>query len=67
MTAVVKRIDWGIVGPVVALLGILMAVAGGWMSFESRITRAETQTEAIREDFRRLEEKIDRLIEREMK
>lgn len=72
MTVTANKIDWAFLGPVLGILGMFMAIAGGWMSFESRITAVEQQAKfnrdsinEIKQDVKDANSKLDRLVERE--
>jgi hypothetical protein len=52
-------------GVVLGILGMFGAIAGAWMSFESRITRVESDYRTTVERLDRMDNKLDRLIERD--
>lgn len=51
-------------GVLMGALGMIGAIAGAWMSFESRITKVEEAAQTLSKRFDRVEDKLDRLIEK---
>lgn len=66
MRADARKIDWGFAGPVIGFLGMLMAIAGGWMSFESRVTANETATQEIKGDISDIKGILEGMRDREL-
>ncbi len=66
MTVSTRKIDWSFVGPIIGFLGMLLAIAGGWMSFESRITATEATTEGIESDISDIKNILEGMRSREL-
>lgn len=56
-----KKTDWLTPQSVGIAIGILSAIAGAWMSFDSRISRVESSTIAAAGRFDRIERTNDRI------
>jgi hypothetical protein len=65
---------WLTPGNLFGMLGMLGAIIAAWMSFDSRVTRVESDYKSAVEHYNistkrldRIEDKLDRLIERDAK
>lgn len=56
-----KKNDWFSPQMILAVLGMLSAVAGAWMSFDSRISTVESDSRAANSRFERIERTSDRI------
>jgi hypothetical protein len=63
----VPRSEWLSPGAVLGAIGMLAAIGGAWMMFESRITAVEQQSQFTTTRLDRIETKLDRLIEQGVK
>lgn len=55
---------WLTPGVLFGVLGMAGAIAAAWMSFDSRLTTVESDYRATERRLERMDDKLDRLIER---
>ncbi|MDE2429545.1 MAG: hypothetical protein KGM99_12500 [Burkholderiales bacterium] len=70
--------EWTSPGAIIGVVGMLAALGAFWVSFDRRVSVAETNVEIVSQALRehkqdensryaRIDEKLDRLLERQMK
>jgi len=55
---------WLTPGVLFGVLGMIASIGAAWVTFESRIARGEEAIASLSKRFERVEDKLDRLIER---
>ena len=55
---------WTTPGVLFGILGMVASIIAAWLSFESRVTKVETSYDAMDKRLGRMDDKLDRLIER---
>ncbi len=76
--SVPTKTEWTSPGAIIGVVGMLAALGAFWVSFDRRVSVSETNIEIVSQALKehkleengryiRIEEKLDRLLERQMK